>query len=258
MGGAAEKGLYDEVLSGKTNIAERRDGEYSAKTEANGDGTKTIYIGRGALAKGSRFGLNVLLAHEAYRNGIDDGEVGQREETDRAVLGHIGAAYALGQTYGIGAIGEALDKEVATYLAALSTGNMDDLVRLLSSYDASGDYWKIIKDAEGKISYTWDGKHELSFEGFSAGDIKDMLSKFSGKRMDRLSDDDLKTLSDFIKSRQHTDSAITVDEIKQALVQMRDVTKYRFEAENVLNDNTKKEKDKQNSRTRCHDPVGVD
>jgi len=148
VGGAAEKALYEEVLSGKTNIAERRDGEYSAKTETNGDGTKTIYIGREALEKGSRFGLNVLLAHEAYRNGIDDGEVGQREETDRAVLGHIGAAYALGQTYGIGAIGEALGKEVATYLAALSTGNMDDLARLLASYDASGDYWRLMANGD--------------------------------------------------------------------------------------------------------------
>ncbi|WP_132782302.1 hypothetical protein [Treponema sp. J25] len=183
VGGAAEKALYDEVLSGKTNIAERRDGEYSAKTEANGDGTKTIYIGREALAKGSRFGLNVLLAHEAYRNGIDDGEVGQREETDRAVLGHIGAAYALGQAYGIGAIGEALGKEVATYLTALSTGNMDDLARLLASYDASGDYWRLRKDGsleyDGKADlYDEDGKLMMRGEN---GDIWMSLIKFVGR-----------------------------------------------------------------------------
>ncbi len=157
VGGAAEKALYEELLSGKTNIEVNRDGAYSAKTEANGDGTKTIYIGSEALAKGSRFGMNILLAHEAYRNGIDDGEAGQREETDRAVLGHIGAAYALGQNYGMGAIGEALGKEVATYLAALSTGNMGGLARLLASYDASGDYWKLLKDG----TLIFDGRREL-------------------------------------------------------------------------------------------------
>ena len=161
VGGVAEKALYEELLSGKTNIAERWDGEYSAKTEANGDGTKTIYIGREALEKGSRFGLNVLLAHEAYRNGIDDGEAGQREETDRAVLGHIGAAYALGQAYGMGVIGEALGKEVATYLAALSTGNMEDLARLLASYDASGDYWRLIRRDDGTYGVQYDGNHSL-------------------------------------------------------------------------------------------------
>ncbi|TCW62224.1 hypothetical protein [Treponema sp. J25] len=162
VGGVAEKALYDEVLSGKTNIEVNRDGAYSAKTEANGDGTKTIYLGQGALEKGSRFGMNILLAHEAYRNGIDDGEVGQREETDRAVLGHIGAAYALRQAYGMGAIGEALGKEVATYLAALSTGNMEDLARLLASYDASGDYWRL-KLVNDKIKIGFERENLTNF-----------------------------------------------------------------------------------------------
>jgi hypothetical protein len=88
VGGAKELALYQELLQGKTNIEERSDGDYKAKTEANGDGTKTIYLGQGALADGSRFGFNILLAHEAYRNGIDDGS---RRTADRDPASRIGA-----------------------------------------------------------------------------------------------------------------------------------------------------------------------
>ncbi|AEJ19227.1 hypothetical protein [Gracilinema caldarium] len=158
VGGAQELALYQELLSGKTNIEELASGDYKAKTEANGDGTKTIYLGQGALADGSRFGLNILLAHEAYRNGIDDGVEGQRIETQQAVLGHIGAAFALAQTYGMGSIGEAMTGEVNTYLEALKSNNYEALGKLLAGYDASKDYWLIkmdgtIEDTEERAFY---------------------------------------------------------------------------------------------------------
>jgi len=143
LGGAAELARYEEILAGKTNIEENMNGAYSAETVANDDGTKTVYLGQEALAKGSRFGMNILLAHEAYRDGKDNGEAMQREETDQAVLGHIGAALALGQTYGMESIGEAMAGEVAAYLTAIQTGNYEELGKLLGSYDASGDYWKV-------------------------------------------------------------------------------------------------------------------
>jgi hypothetical protein len=151
VGGAKELALYQELLQGKTNIEERSDGDYKAKTEANGDGTKTIYLGQGALYDGSRFGLNILLAHEAYRNGIDDGKEVQQIETQQAVLGHIGASFALAQTYGMGSIGTEMAGEVNTYLEALKSNNYDALGKLLAGYDASGDYWRLKKD--GSLVY---------------------------------------------------------------------------------------------------------
>ncbi|AEJ19217.1 M23 family metallopeptidase [Gracilinema caldarium] len=163
VGGAKELALYQELLSGKTNIEELASGDYKAKTEANGDGTKTIYLGQGSLADGSRFGLNILLAHEAYRNGIDDGVEGQRIETQQAVLGHIGAAFALAQTYGMGSIGEAMTGEVNTYLEALKSNNYDALGKLLAGYDSSGDYWRLVRDYRtGAFGFIEDG--ELDFD----------------------------------------------------------------------------------------------
>jgi hypothetical protein len=160
VGGAKEAALYEEIMSGKTNVEENAEGAYAAKTEANGDGTKTIYIGRDALTDGSRFGMNILFAHEAYRNGVDDGAEGQRHETNQAVLGHIGAALALGKAYGMGAIGEAMAKEVETYLTAMKTGNIEKLTKMLGSYEASADYWKLRRDG----TLLNDGKKELYIE----------------------------------------------------------------------------------------------
>jgi len=155
VGGAKELALYKEILSGMTNVEENAQGAYSAKTEAHGDGTKTIYIGRDALADGSRFGMNILLAHESYRNGVDDGEAGQQLETDRAVKGHIGAAKALGQAYGMGSLRSAMAGEVIAAMIADETGNTSLLDKVLAGYESSADYWKLMND--GTLVYDGDG-----------------------------------------------------------------------------------------------------
>ncbi|AEJ19220.1 hypothetical protein [Gracilinema caldarium] len=180
VGGAQELALYQELLSGKTNIEELASGDYKAKTEANGDGTKTIYLGQGALADGSRFGLNILLAHEAYRNGIDDGVEGQRVETQQAVLGHIGAALALSQVYRLGSIGTEMAEEVNTYLEALKSNNYEALGKLLAGYDSSGDYWRLTKD--GKLVF--DKRASLTIEN-PDGTTKEISWKELGVSSDR-------------------------------------------------------------------------
>jgi hypothetical protein len=154
VGGAKELALYKEILSGMTNVEENAQGAYSAKTEAHGDGTKTIYIGRDALADGSRFGMNILLAHESYRNGVNDGEAGQRKETDQAVLGHINTALALGQIYGMNSLSSLQANEVNTYVAAIKSGQYGELAKILNSYESSADYWRLTKDG----NFAYDGK----------------------------------------------------------------------------------------------------
>jgi len=148
VGGAKELALYKEILSGMTNVEENAQGAYSAKTEAHGDGTKTISICRDALADGSRFGMNILLAHESYRNGVNDGEAGQRKETDQAVLGHINTALALGQIYGMNSLSSLQANEVNTYVAAIKSGQYGELAKILNSYESSADYWRLTKDGE--------------------------------------------------------------------------------------------------------------
>jgi len=157
VGGAKELALYKEILSGMTNVEENAQGAYSAKTEAHGDGTKTISICRDALADGSRFGMNILLAHESYRNGVNDGEAGQRKETDQAVLGHINTALALGQIYGMNSLSSLQANEVNTYVAAIKSGQYGELAKILNSYESSADYWRVLKD--GNIVF--DGKKDL-------------------------------------------------------------------------------------------------
>jgi hypothetical protein len=182
-GGINDRALYDEIMSGKTNIEERLNGDYRAKTEAHGDGTKTMYLGKDALADGSRFGMNILLAHEAYRNGVDDGEAGQKQETQEAVVGHIHAALALSQVYGMGSIGEAMSHEVNAYLDAIKNGNYEALANVMGGYDASGDYWRLKTDG----SIVWDGSKDLNIEYYDEngtiriknGHIKDTTGSFS-------------------------------------------------------------------------------
>ncbi len=162
-GGIKDRALYDEIMSGTTNIEERLSGDYRAKTEAHGDGTKTMYLGKEALADGSRFGMNILLAHEAYRNGVDDGEAGQKQETQEAVVGHIHAALALSQVYGMGSIGEAMSHEVNAYLDAIKNGNYEALANVMGGYDARGDYWRLVRDPRtGAFGFIEDG--ELDFD----------------------------------------------------------------------------------------------
>jgi len=109
---------------------------------------------RAGMSKEEQLELGITLAHEAYRNGIDDGIAGQRIETNQAVLGHIGFAANMAGTYGVGSIGKDMSLEVVAYMKALQ-GDTKALSEVLSSYDASGDYWKLT--ADGGLEYDGEG-----------------------------------------------------------------------------------------------------
>jgi hypothetical protein len=57
----------------------------------------------------------------------------------------------MAQTYGIAAIGEQMAYEVLSYYKAQS-GQLDELAEVLSDYDASADYWRVIKGKDGKVA----------------------------------------------------------------------------------------------------------
>ncbi|GHV85168.1 hypothetical protein AGMMS50230_07760 [Spirochaetia bacterium] len=166
-GGANDRDLYDQILIGETVIKENR--EISTAKSEYDSGIKTIFLGKDALEDGSRFGLNVVFSHEAYRNGIDDGLEGQEQETGSAVVGHISTALGLMQTYGEGAVGSAIAKEALGFLDNYNifmSGETNEqqkmealsgLMGTFGNYDSSADYWRFTSG--GNILY--DGSHNL-------------------------------------------------------------------------------------------------
>jgi hypothetical protein len=159
-GAGKERDLFENLLSGRTNIAVSPVGEYLAKTTRNSaDGTRTILLGQGALLDDSRFGFNILLSHEAYRNGVDNGEAGQKHETRQAVLGHVMAANAIATTYGSDSLDDQILGELRN-LEAAYYGDTSGLEAVMSAYDSSQDFWKLNKDG----SLTFDALASLSDE----------------------------------------------------------------------------------------------
>jgi hypothetical protein len=154
FGDGVQKGQLWDILRGDTLLAEGGVDKADAAAQTKREGDKRVVHITGyhdGMSKEEQFALGITLAHEAYRNGVDDGTLGQRLETNRAVLGHIGFANRMAQTYGIAAIGEQMAYEVLSYYKAQS-GEKADLAAILSSYDASGDYWRVIKGKDGKVA----------------------------------------------------------------------------------------------------------
>ena len=157
-GDSINREAYESILANQTRIVQNREDDYTKTTYDEVTGIKTIALGNDALNDGSRFGLNVYISHESYRNGIDDGNYGQRQETNRAVTGHINTALGLMQTYGIGSIGEAMAVEAKNFsdnLKTLFSDNKTELEKMtafigitetLYSYDANVDFWRLQYD----------------------------------------------------------------------------------------------------------------
>ena len=164
---------FDDALANRLLFAKSAEKDFAdpddpagralAQTKDNGDGTRTMYIGTAAMELDSRFGLNVVFGHEAYRDGIDNGAEGQRLETNRAVEGHIDTALALMMGYGAGSVGDLFAFEALAYDNARRNGNTDAMDRIRNQYDSSADYWmltnggKLIND--GLVDFTPLGRH---------------------------------------------------------------------------------------------------
>ena len=139
-GNASDSALYEELLAGKTNIEDDSSGNYSAHTTV-ANGQRTIHLGSDRSILTSDLSMGVLLSHEGYRNGLDDGEEGQLDETGRAIRGHVGTAAMLEATYGKGVLGGQMSEE----LAALASGDNGRIAQAFGRYDSSSDYWKMTK-----------------------------------------------------------------------------------------------------------------
>jgi hypothetical protein len=119
-------------------------------------------IGTAALGLDSRFGLNVVFAHEAYRDGIDNGEEGQRLETNRAVEGHVDTALALMAGYGNASVGFEFMAEAKIFDLARTNNDTATMRKILDRYDSSADYWKVIVKNDGTYKMEDDGSDDIT------------------------------------------------------------------------------------------------
>ena len=142
---------YEAILAGRTVIEERREAESTQSIYDAASGIKTIYLGSDALDDGSRFGLSVIFSHESYRDGIDNGEIGQKTETNNSVIGHILTAIALENTYGKGVVSDSMSKEAEEFRNAVSTNDASTIAEIVGRYDSSADYWRLLPD--GNLEY---------------------------------------------------------------------------------------------------------
>jgi hypothetical protein len=168
-GQEASQSLFDQILSGETTLQEAYRvavGEI-AKTTSTADG-KEISLNMEDL---NGFELGVVLAHEAMRNGRNDGKEGQRQETRDSVLAHSAHALEVLKAYGAGAVNSRFAFEAALYEALekgeISQEQFDTYSDL--SYDSTKDYLKVILQSNGGIRFVDDGEEDLTLEDWRDG-----------------------------------------------------------------------------------------
>jgi len=182
-GDSESKTLLDEILSGKTSLAvssEKKDGATAqTTTDANGNKTVTLYGITADMSIEDMFKAGLVLQHEAYRDGLDNGEAGQLKETAEAVLAHSQmAAQILDDKLYAGALlslisqDSNLKKDMEAFVAlAQSGGNKAAFAEFISyvdnNYDSSADYWRIVTDENGRII---DVKDDKDYENLNVYD----------------------------------------------------------------------------------------
>jgi hypothetical protein len=117
-----------------------------------------------ASQSGKNRGLHygVVLSHEAMRNGVDGGELGQEQETFESVLNHTLVAQAVAAVYGDDSLTDSMQKDVAKLNEAIENNNFAAFGNhALSSYDSSADYWKLIRNGD---SFGFIDDHQTDFD----------------------------------------------------------------------------------------------
>ncbi|MDR0474862.1 MAG: hypothetical protein LBH43_14455 [Treponema sp.] len=170
-GSDEERNEYNNYLAGKTKI-EHSGNSFTESIYDDESGIKTVYLGTDATKDNSRFALNVILSHEAYRTGVVESNEEQKIKRDMAVIGHTKTASALINTYGADCLSTTMVKEAIVMTSALENGNYAIVNQILENYDSSGEYWKLINYHDGTHSLVYDGNKFLTIEYLNEdGDI---------------------------------------------------------------------------------------
>jgi hypothetical protein len=183
-GQEASQSLFDQILSGETTLQEAYRvavGEI-AKTTSTADG-KEISLNMEDL---NGFELGVVLAHEAMRNGRNDGKEGQRQETRDSVLAHSAHALEVLKQYGPGALSGRMGQEAMIY-AMMQSGEVsreDFEAYIDGSYDSSADFWRLTTEGnliwDGETALTWDAIEEVFLEAGEDEEAFAALIRFMG------------------------------------------------------------------------------
>ena len=181
--------LYNLLLNDEATVEYGDLEDALAYTSSDAQGIKNIilnYIPSNSIT--DQLKTAVILAHEAYRNGKDDG-IMQILETADAVLGHAKMAYDIISS-GFNCPDIALIKNE---VESLIGDNLTDLFAdALVNYVSSSDYWRIIGDGKA----VWDGNLNLYQEDgnllYSYQALKEALQagveNISGVPLERLDD----------------------------------------------------------------------
>ena len=144
---ASEKDVL-EIVSGDGKPA-----GWTAQTVQNGEGNGRIIQ---MLDSGDKHINAILLGHESYRDGVITDHSSQKAETINAVLAHSAMAERMTQ------YNQKLSGTLALEAALYKAGRTDILAALADGmYDSSGDYWKLVKQENGKYGLMYDGNHSL-------------------------------------------------------------------------------------------------
>ena len=153
FGNDTQKGQLWDILNGKAIINTDVKGEFGAESVMNENGKKVITLAgyKSGMSDEDQLLTGVLLGHEAYRNGIitDDNYL----ETRAATLAHT--EMALRMIYGgYDSIqnNERLEKDINAYDKGKEFFNN----YVDNNYDSSGDYFRIYKDKDGKVTKVLD------------------------------------------------------------------------------------------------------
>ncbi len=160
--------LYTNLLSGKDNLKVGSTGGETAETTLNNNGGRTIRVASTGNNMMSRLRLGTVLGHEAHRDGEDSGQEVQESETVKAVYNHTGMALDMENDYsGLIASDKSLLKDV---IRLGSTQNLNDYSEsVLTDYDSTKDYWKVIKHIDGSITMVDDSSDDVTLVDEESG-----------------------------------------------------------------------------------------
>ncbi|MBF9014485.1 MULTISPECIES: hypothetical protein [unclassified Oceanispirochaeta] len=170
--------LYQDILDGSVTLTLSEGLGYQGYTSVDESGKRVIDLNGSGQ---SRLDLAVLLSHEAFRDGLNNGEAAQILETVEAASAHMAVSSALQQRYGSDSLSIDNNREAFAYrLFAQGAITKDEMTGyILNSYDSTGDFWKRLDD--GRILS--DGKAGLYDE---IGNLIRVATDDAGNQLDEM------------------------------------------------------------------------
>lgn len=170
--------LYQDILDGSVTLTLSEGLGCQGYTSVDDSGKRVIDLNGSGQ---SPLDLAVLLSHEAFRDGLNNGETAQLLETVEAASAHMAVSSALQQRYGSDSLSIDNNREAFAYrLYAQGAITKDEMTGyILNNYDSTGDFWKRLDD--GRILS--DGKAGLYDE---IGNLIRVATDDAGNQLDEM------------------------------------------------------------------------